>query len=227
MAEGVAAGGKVIAGPALDDRDHEPAPDPVLAPHGYTWDRKEMRWRPKKTRGARRAPDPEPDAATAPDREGKDPDPGWMRDEGGKPDDGRKKPRIEDVPKDVVNDMAGLAGLIGAPVLAMLQSADPYCGGALAASYESVINACLPLMCRSEKLVAYFSGDKSDWLLWGKLAMALAPVGRAIIEHHVVRSVQVVKDEHGVAHVIRVARGEPGQGDHLTPPAPDYSRYAA
>lgn len=123
--------------------------------------------------------------------------------------------------------MAGFAGLVGAPVLALLKQADPYCGSVLAENYEPIVDAVLPLLCRSEKIVRYFSGDQSDWLLWGKLALVLAPVGRAIVEHHVFRSVEVVRDpETGIIQVVRRGR-DSGPGDPLLPPAARSFSYAA
>jgi hypothetical protein len=209
-----------------------PAVDPE-APYGWTVDKDGNR-RPKKTAGRPRksAPDtpaagPAPDPAAAQPAEpadGHDPDPAWVQD--GKPAGRKRRQSIEDVPKEIVDDMAGLAGLVGAPVLAILQQADPYCGSILAQNFEPIVDAVLPLLCRSKKITDYFAGDQSDWLLWGKLAMALAPVGRAIIEHHVFRSVEVVRDPAtGAVQVVR-RQASPDHGDHLVPPGPAFE-YAA
>lgn len=222
----------------MNDREARPEPDSAAAPHGWTWDRSVGRWRPAKKRGnyprgkaaqAEPAGDNEPGPGADPDSSPKDPDPGWFA--GGQPDP--SKPRrlsIDEVPREVVNDIAGLAGLVGAPVLAMLQSADPYCGSILAQNFEPIIDATLPLICRSEKIVAYFTGDKSDWLLWGKLAMALAPVARAVLDHHILRRIDVIRDPAtGAFQVVPRRQGGPAMGDHLQPPQaqPDYSTYAA
>jgi hypothetical protein len=219
-----------------DDPEHAPPPGPG-ADKGWTWDRGARAWKPK-VRGpvlwfpgsdGEKVGAPEPAAEAAPGPEpdsGHDPEPAWMQ-EDSKPARRKRRQSIEDVPKETVDDMAGLAGLVGAPVLALLQQADPYCGSVLAQNYEPIIDAVLPLLCRSEKIVKYFSGDQSDWLLWGKLAMALAPVGRAILEHHVFRSVEVVRDpKTGTTQVVR-RETNPGHGDHLVPPAPASFEYAA
>jgi len=213
-----------------------PQADPE-APYGWTVDKDGNR-RPKKTRGRPRKSDadtpadgPAPAAAAAQPAaaaaEGQDPDPAWVQDpQDGKPAKRKRKQTIEDVPKETVNDMAGFAGLIGAPLLAVLQQSDPYCGSVLAQNYEPIVDAVLPLLCRSKKITDYFAGDQSDWLLWGKLAMALAPVGRAIIEHHVFRSVEVVRDPvTGAVQVVR-RQASPDHGDHLVPPGPAFE-YAA
>lgn len=216
-----------------------PAVDPE-APYGWTVDRDGNR-RPKKTAGRPRkspaaTPPVTPATGSAPAAagaqsaepaaaEGHDPDPAWVQDD--KPAGRKRRQSIEDVPRETVDDMAGLAGLVGAPILAILQQADPYCGTVLAQNYEPIVDAVLPLLCRSKKITDYFAGDQSDWLLWGKLAMALAPVGRAFLEHHVFRSVQVVRDEKtGAIQVVRGQPGRPEHGDHLVPPGPGY-QYAA
>ena len=244
MPEGVAtADGQVAAG-VHDDPDSPPPPS-AEAPKGWAWQRKSRSWAPRQ-RGPQlwnggSAPEPAnadanadagagtpaPDGG-APGPEQQDPDPGWMGQDAGA--DSKKfsgtKLKFDDVPQAVKDDIAGLAGLVGTPILAVLKSVDPYCGTVLAENFEPVIDATLPLMCRSEKIIAYFTGDKADWLLWGKLAMALAPVGRAIAEHHIFKTVEVVKDrETGVVTILRGGRDQ-GHGDHLQPPVPQ-QQYAA
>lgn len=239
MPEGVAVtGGQVVGEPTFDDPKTPPPDDPKAAPLGWTWSRSERKWRAKKVagRGGRTttsAAPAEPQAAQAPqagqDRGGKDPDPAWFQDRESRDDvGGGRQLSFDEVPQQVRDDIAGFAGLVGAPVLAMLQAADPYCGTALAQAFEPIIDATLPLMCRSERIVAYFTGDKSDWLLWGKLAMALAPVARAIYAHHIAHSVEVVRDPAtGQVQFVPVNRGQSEHGDHLTPPQQPEFHYAA
>ena len=231
-----------------DDPDRPPPPDAQRAPKGWTWDRKGRAWKPK-IRG-RKIPTPEP-ASTPPEHPagdpgpagvdgpagpGTDPDPPYLRggDEG---QDHEREPgpaadddRIpfDDVPQQVKDDIAGLAGLVGTPILAMLRSLDPYCGTVLAENYEPIVDAALPLICRSSKIVRYFAEDKADWLLWGKLAMALKPVGQAILQHHIFRTVVVDRDPAtGIVTVVRVTEGGgPGRGDPLQPNV-NPAQYAA
>lgn len=223
MPEGIAVAGSAVSDGVHDDPERQPDPGPA-APRGWVWNRKGRHWKPRERGPVLWKPDraqaADPASPPAHQQHDADPDPGWMQDGQPLPGD-RKRQSIDDVPKEVVNDMAGLAGLVGAPVLALLQQADPYCGSILAANYEAIVDAVLPLVCRSEKIVRYFSGDQSDWLLWGKLAMALAPVGRAIFEHHVIGSVEVVRDpQTGAAQVRRRQQGGAEHGDHLVPPVP-------
>src|SRR5215469_4428512 len=209
---------------------------------GMIRDRKTGEWRAKRRPGrppknpdaaasvspppAAAAAAPPAAAAAAPPDQDRDPGPAWQQDDAG-PAAARRRLSIDDVPRVVIDDIAGFAGLVGAPLLAILQQADPYCGSALAQNYEPIVDAVLPLLCRSEKIVSWFTGDKSDWLLWGKLALALAPVGRAIFEHHVARSVEVVRDPQTGAAQVRPRQQGPEMGDHLVPPPFDPSAYAA
>jgi hypothetical protein len=139
-----------------------------------------------------------------------------------------RKMSIDQVPKQVQDDIAGMFGLVGTPILAVLRSIDPYCGGALADVFGDVVDTTLPLICRSEKIVKYFSEDTADWLMYGKLAIALAPVGKAIAEHHVFRTVEVVRDEKtGAVSIVRKAAGGDQVAQHLVPPSADPDAYAA
>lgn len=233
MPEGLLIGGK-IAGAVHDDPDSQPAPSEE-APRGWTWNRGSRSWKPK-VRGpilwdgaGAEVPADGPAAKAPQEREpevDRDPGPRWVAEEKDAPAGARVK--YEDIPKAVKDDIAGLGGLVATPILALVKSVDPYCGGALADSFGDVMDATLPLICRSEKIVRYFSEDTADWLLWGKLALALAPVGRAIAEHHIFRSVEVRRDEK--TGQVMVLRRTAGGEDHLTPPVqPEYdaSAYAA
>ena len=239
MAEGVAvSGGTVVSGATFDDPQREPPADPGIAPRGWTWARTQRAWRPRKSAG--RPPknpgdsEPKPPAgkvanpfAPGEPESDRDPDPSWVTGETRPPE--QMQLPFAQVPKQVKDDIAGFAGLIGTPILALIQSVDPYCGGALMQCFEPAVDAALPLLCRSERIVRYFSEDTSDWLLWGKLAIALAPVGRAVLAHHVLRTVEVTRNpETGQATVGPRRRGPEGHGPHLQPPVqpePDPSAY--
>lgn len=236
MPEGVAAGGKRLSKGVHDDPDRPPEPSEA-APKGWTWNRGTSSWQPK-VRGKtlwQGGDEPaekvfaafdagEKGTTEPPEIPGqRDPDPRHLSDDQPEP-----AADVEDVPQQVKDDIAGLAGLVGTPILAVLKSMDPYCGGALADAYEGIVDATLPLICRSSKIVRYFAEDKSDWMLWGKLAIALGPVARAIGEHHILRTVEVVKDEKTGAVQVR-PRGPKaaGRGDPLQPPAQPEFQYAA
>ena len=239
MPEGLlTADGTMTAG-VDDDPDHEP-PASAEAPKGWAWQRKDRAWAPRQrgpvkwtaeasTEESRPGQEPDHGPAvihgdTGPGQS--DPEPSWLRDDQRPDDKPGGKLSFGDVSQQVKDDIAGFAGLVGAPLLAMLQQADPYCGTILAQSFENIVDATLPLICRSSKIVKYFSDDKSDWLLWGKLALALKPFAQAVIHHHILGDVEVVRDAQGQVHVMPRARQE-GRGDHLQPPAADEYNYAA
>lgn len=230
MPEGLLTAGGQVTGAVHDDPDHAPAPSGD-APRGWTWQRKDRKWAPRQRGPIVYQEDGDvPDRAPAADGgadpvvtgQDRDPDPSWAGDDEPRRDEPGKL-AYKDVPRAVKDDIAGLAGLVGIPILSMLQQIDPYCGGVLAQAYEGVVDACLPLICRSQKVVRYFQADKSDWLLWGKLGIALKPFATAVLQHHVLRTVEVGRDEHGNAYVRPRNAGDQDQGDHLTPPR----QYAA
>src|SRR5580658_5799194 len=161
MPEGLLTADGAVAGAVHDDRDHAPEPS-ASAPRGWCWDRTGSAWKPRQRgpvlwkggdgagteAGSDGPADPDADTrAGAGDQ--RDPDPGWLRDEAGQDDKGDGKLKFADVPKQVKDDIAGFAGLIGTPILAMLQTADPFCGAILAQSFEGIVDAPLPLICRS------------------------------------------------------------------------------
>lgn len=256
MAEGVAVGGQVAAG-IYDDPDSPPAPDPVRAPKGWTWQRSTSSWQPalRQARGRGAVPPAEPDVSretqpAAPGAAGDvsretlpgadaDPAPAWLGERGGAGADvSRETPGVgaaesgriafEDVPETVKDDIIGLVGLVAVPILSLVTAVDPYCGGVLSDCLDPAMQAALPLICRSSRVVAYFADEANDWLLWGKLALALKPLGTALVEHHILGRVHVVRDpQTGARTVIRgPVAAQPG-ADHLTPPVQPEYRYAA
>jgi len=227
MTEGVKASDGAVLEQGSRKREVPPEPpaDAEQAPRGWRFDKLKWQWVPKLAPGRKTSAEPAAAGEPGPGGQSRDPEPGWMRENRGDARPG--KIRAEDVPQEIKDDIAGLAGLVATPLLALIQQADPICGGALAANFASVMDATLPLICRSERIIQYFAEDKADWLLWGKLAMALAPVGQAVLQHHVLRSVEAVRDaKTGVVH-IRPRTAAAGHGDHLTPPMPQNVGYAA
>src|SRR5215469_9469288 len=121
VAQAVVRAGHITGDAVMNDRDARPDPDPVSAPHGWTWDRSVGRWRPAKKRGNydRGKPAPAVDMAgdpngAPPDQpdSGKDPDPAWFAADK-KPEARAARLSIDDIPREVVNDIAGFAGLVG------------------------------------------------------------------------------------------------------------------
>jgi hypothetical protein len=198
MAEGVKdAGSEGIVGAAA--ADVEPEPDPVNAPYGYTRDKHAPGgWRPKKRpgRGGRLKPVPDPgeegQGDGVGDGDGQDPPPGW-RSRSAKSDPYQASAAEQ-------NEVAALLALLYSVPADFLLSLDPYCFGELNASLGEVVDATVPIICRSEKVVKYVTGS-SGLILWIKLAAALRPFGVAVWRHHVLHSVVVHRGEDGESFV--------------------------
>lgn len=234
MAEGVKSSGGAVTETLSAARKREIPPEPAedtdRAPRGWRFDKQHWRWVPRLSPG-RKPKNADPESAEPGESydsaaSERDPDPSWMRDANDGPGSAPGKLAFAEVPEQVKDDIAGLAGLVGIPILSLLQQADPYCGSALAQNFEPIMDAALPLICRSERIVRYFTDDKSDWLLWGKLALALKPVGQAILQHHVFRTVEVVTDQSTGIRTIQPRKRE-GEQDHTTPPVQPEFSYAA
>jgi hypothetical protein len=134
----------------------------------------------------------------------------------------------DDVPAEVKDDITGLVGLVAMPILSLWTAVDPYCGAVATEVLDPGMQAALPLICRSSKIVAYFADESNDWLLWGKLAIALKPLGVAVVEHHILGRVRVIRDpQTGLATIERGPRNAV-QADPLQPHVqPDPYQYAA
>lgn len=185
MAEGVKdAGAEGVIGEGAGDI--EPAPDPVNAPYGYTKDKDG--WRPKKRPGRGGSLKAAPDLVDEGQADDRDPDPSWHTGGGS-----AGKPPYE-ASKSDQDEVASLLALLYSVPADFLLTVDPYCFGALNDNFESVIDATLPIVCRSERVVKYITGT-SGLILWIKLAVALKPVLVAGWRHHVVHSVGIELDE--------------------------------
>lgn len=227
-----------VTGGVHDDPDHAPEPGPD-APRGWTWQRKDRKWAPRQRgpiiwrvdsdgQATRDDGTGDPDASArnaAGDQ--RDPDPSWLRDDKQQDSASGEKLKWQDIPSEAKDNAASLAGMLGMPLLAFAQAVDPYCGSALASQYENIIDHTLPLILRSKRAVNFFTSKDSDWLLWFGLIQSLWPVATAVFKHHVVRTVEVVRDEQGRPFARPRAAGSEGHGDHLQPePHPEFN-YAA
>lgn len=91
--------------------------------------------------------------------------------------------------------------------------ADPYCGGAYADSVPGLASAIAPLICQSPDLVRMLT-KSSQFILWTNLLMAARPVATAVIAHHVMKTVELEKDDQ--------AEG----GGQAPAPATDFARFS-
>lgn len=208
MAEGVSSSGAVVDTGTYDDPEHPPAPDPQLAPKGWTWKRDARQWVPK-VRGPLLAV-AEPDlrqqvtqwvgahaAAAMPLDEdqapGADPGPGWQRDDPA-PGPGAELRAIEtfQLDRETRADIKALVALAYTVPSEALPLMDPYCFGPLAEkdTANGVIDAVSDIVCQSPK-VARWAASASGLMPWIKLGKALQPVAVAAWHHHVVKDVEV------------------------------------
>ena len=190
----------------LTDKTQPPADDPARAPLGWTWDRNARVWRPKKARGRggwisrnAKADFTDPSPAAAPDDmgpferdvAGDDPPPAYAT---------RPAPKAPKAPPPKVTaktkaEMSAACGLVGMIILPPLTRKDPYCGAALTDNLQPVVDAVVPILCRSERVVRLFTDEGSDWLLYVKLGVALTPVATAVFQHHILKTVEIQQDK--------------------------------
>jgi hypothetical protein len=166
--------------------DEEPEPDPETAPYGWTRDKKAPSgWRPKKRpgRGGRkRAPDEEGQA----DDGERDPEPSWH--------ERLPKGRSFQASPEQQADVAAMLALFYSLPGDFLMQVDPYCFGALNANFQAVVDATVPIICRSENLVRFATGG-SGMILWIQLMAAIKPIAVAVFQHHVIHSVELLENE--------------------------------
>jgi hypothetical protein len=133
----------------------------------------------------------------------------------------RSAPKIRKTPPKVSaatkNDIAASCGMVGMLVLPPIVARDPFCGGALTENFQAITDALVPLLCRSATVVGFFTDTAGDFMLWFKLAMALAPVGVAVGQHHVLKTVEIQQDEE-TGEVFAVKRDLSG---YTTTPEPE------
>ena len=212
----------------LTDKKNPPPDDAVKAPHGWMWDRPRKTWRPRKapakggwarTRSSESSGKVADSFKAAPDMgpferdiAGDDPAPSYAN---------RPAPKIPKTPPKVSaatkNDIAASCGMVGMLVLPPIVARDPFCGGALTENFQAITDALVPLLCRSATVVGFFTDTAGDFMLWFKLAMALAPVAMAVGQHHVLKTVEIQQDTE-TGEVFAVKRDMSG---YTTTPDPE------
>lgn len=212
MAEGVAdSSGNIRDTGVSESRPPEPPADPVMAPKGWTWDRKTRDWVPRKRAAPTSSGGAEPGAAPNPayrdaederhlqqladefnaQVEAGDPDPGWFRDEQQPGDD---EPLFE-VDAAGRRDIHALIALFYTVPAELLVVADPYCFEPLGTkkTTDDITAAVTDIVCASPRIAAW-AASASGLMPWLKLAVALKPVGLAALHHHILRDVEVKVD---------------------------------
>ena len=189
--------------PVIDLRDKSTPPpdDPERAPFGWRWDTRSKEWKVKRSAGGRKSgaawlgkkEEPGPDMAEFERALGdEDPAPAYAGGDG--PKVSKSRPKVTAKTKGEITGAVGMVGmLIGPPLMGV----DPYCGTALMENFDKIAAAVVPLLCQSATVVSFFTDQASDWMLWFKLAIALAPVAVAVGRHHILKTVELVQDDEG------------------------------
>ena len=170
------------------------------APDGMVRDRATGELRPRRRPGRKAKGQEAPKADAAADSgpssaATEDPAPGWMN--GGQPDGSPPPGSLPAAQVQQAKDnLAGLIGMATIPLLAGIKTRDPYCGEALEKQLTPIVDAALPLICRSQAVVRYLTSE-SDLVLWMNLLGAAWPVLWAFGQHHVLKTVKVVEDDKG------------------------------
>lgn len=194
MPEGVMDGGRVA------DSGHESSgsgrrrPDGV--PEGFVYDRKAREWRMPRKPGPKADRDDGRDEFIAGGGWGADRDPDPAHLAGG--DDhtrGGDDSEPREIPADVRDNVAGLLALLALPIGSVAERRDPYCGAIFAQQLPDIVEAAVPIVCRSETVLRWMTASTGGLMDWIGLAAALAPVGRAFAEHHVLKIVQIVPED--------------------------------
>lgn len=198
----------------LRDKNNPPPDDPVKAPHGWWWNNKTTYlrgtgWYPRKTpagtHGSKKDTSPEVEEQVQEvleDRGFSDPAPAYATPQ-------PRKTKARKLPPPKVNarirgDMSAAVGMFVMAAGPAVMARDPYCGSAFLGNAQEITDAVIPLMCRSHTIVAFFSdSSENGWLLWFKLAIALAPVGQAVAQHHILRTVEIVADPETGQPIVR------------------------
>lgn len=142
------------------------------------------------------------------DSETGDPSPGWQAERDPDParlregTDTKRPTLVREVPQDVKDDLAAVIGMLGMVVLTPIAQADPICGGALVANWQNTVEASVPLIARSERVVGWMTtaGGLRDWI---GLGVALQPVVSAVWAHHVTKTVHIEHDPDSEQPVVR------------------------
>jgi hypothetical protein len=89
------------------------------------------------------------------------------------------KEKFEQEIRDKVYTMIALPG----GMLAMV--GDVHCGTAITNQAEAIANAMVPIVLRNDYMLKFFMAGDGNFMDYIGLGMALYPVGKAIVDHHI------------------------------------------
>jgi len=91
------------------------------------------------------------------------------------------------ITKKMKDDVEGQMATVLAFLAMGISTRDPYCGGALTEQADKIAEKLVPIICKSPSMVKWLTRSTSlkDVL---ELAMVLAPVARAVADHHILHT---------------------------------------
>jgi hypothetical protein len=87
------------------------------------------------------------------------------------------------IPRGVARDVEGKVAFMLSTTAMAVGLVDDYCGNSILENTPRISKALTPILCQSPGVVAWFT-KTSNVMLYVNLAMALAPVAMAIMNHH-------------------------------------------
>lgn len=196
MPEGIADSGEFVDAGHESGRSQSGRRRPADVPLDWVFDRRDKIWREPRKPG----PKPSDDVDGGPDSSvgdgggwRADRDPGAAHLSGG---NAAEPPQLE-VTGEVRDDVEGLLALLAIPVGSLAERRDPYCGAVFAESLPQIVHAAAPIVCRSQTVLRFMTADTGGLMDWLMLAKALAPVATAVMQHHVLKTVQLAEQEEG------------------------------
>lgn len=197
MGEVILDGGETVD-VGVDERRRfpEPPPDPVHAPKGWRRDRLTKQWVPR-LRAPKQAEGESPSEPPAPP--GDRADSAWAAGPDGREllgdDDDDNDNGYVPLTDEQRNDVEAILEFVCLPAITAASARDPHCGGVLYDNWDNIREKSLPIIARSPALVEWMTkaGGARDWLLFGA---ALRPVGKAIWDHHITKTVSTDDAEH-------------------------------
>ncbi len=195
MPEMVLDGDEVVdVGADEKSRPSPPPPDPAVAPKGWRFDREQKSWVPRKR--ASKVPGDAADRGTGDDEDGERPDrpdSAWASGPDRREEDGRDRPGFVELSMEQSNEIEAILELTVLPLLLGAERRDPVCGKAFVDNWDQIREKSLPLIARSPSLVEWLTkaGGFRDWIAFGA---AVAPVAKAVVSHHVTKTIVVEED---------------------------------
>jgi hypothetical protein len=87
------------------------------------------------------------------------------------------------IPRGVAKDVQGKVAFMLSTTAMAVGLVDDYCGNSILENTPQISKALTPILCQSPGVVAWFTRT-SNVMLYVNLAMAMAPVAMAIMNHH-------------------------------------------